>query len=41
MQLKEDQQTARKDNAITNGTILRRLCMMIRKHDDELAFKNL
>lgn len=39
MQLKEDRSTARRDNAVTNGTILRRFCMMVRKHDKELADK--
>lgn len=41
MQLKEDLQTSRKDNAVTNGSILRRLCLMVRKHDEELSEKPL
>lgn len=39
MQLKEDQQTARKDGAVTNGSILRRFCMMVKKQDTELSGK--
>lgn len=39
MQLNEDKCTARRDNAVTNGAILRRFCMMIRKHDTELSSK--
>lgn len=39
MQLNEDKSTARRDNAVTNGSILRRFCMMVRKHDPELAGK--
>lgn len=39
IQLKEDQQTARKDDAVTNGTILRRFCMMVKKQDEELSGK--
>lgn len=39
IQLKEDQQTARKDNAVTNGSILRRFCMMLKKQDTELSEK--
>lgn len=37
--LKEDQQTARKDDAVTNGAILRRFCMMLKKQDVELSEK--
>lgn len=39
IQLKEDQQTARKDGAVTNGSILRRFCMMLKKQDTELSAK--
>lgn len=39
IQLREDQQTARKDYAVTNGAILRRFCMMVKKHDEELSEK--
>ncbi len=39
IQLREDAKTARKGNAPTNGAILRRLCMMVRKHDKELSEK--
>lgn len=39
IQLKEDAQTARKDNAVTNGAILRRFCMMLKKQDEELSEK--
>lgn len=39
IQLKEDQQTARKDDAVTNGSILRRFCMMLKKQDEELSAK--
>lgn len=39
IQLKEDLQTARKDDAATNGSILRRFCMMLKKQDEELSTK--
>lgn len=39
MQLNEDRSTARRDNAVTNSAMLRRFCMMVRKHDKELATK--
>ncbi len=39
IQLKEDVQTARKNNAVTNGSILRRFCLMIKKQDEELSEK--
>lgn len=39
MQLREDQQTARKDDAVTNGSILRRFCMVLKKQDTELSEK--
>lgn len=39
MQLKEDRQTARKDGAVTNGSILRRFCLMLKKQDTELSGK--
>lgn len=41
VQLREDGKTARKDNAVTNGSILRRLCLMVRKHDEKLSGKPL
>ena len=39
IQLREDQQTARRDDAVTNGSILRRFCMAIKKQDGELSEK--
>lgn len=39
IQLREDQQTARKDNSVTNGSILRRFCMVLKKQDEELSAK--
>lgn len=39
IQLKEDQQTARKDDAVTNGAILRRFCMELKRRDVELSAK--
>ena len=39
IQLREDQQTARKGDAVTNGAILRRFCMMMKKQDVELSEK--
>lgn len=39
IQLKEDQQTARKNGSVTNGAILRRFCMMVKKQDEELSEK--
>lgn len=39
VQLREDAKTARKGNATTNGAIIRRLCMMVRKHDKKLSEK--
>lgn len=39
IQLKEDQQTARRDDAVTNGAILRRFCMALKKQDAELSAK--
>lgn len=39
IQLREDQQTARKDDAVTNGSILRRFCMVLKKQDTELSEK--
>lgn len=39
MQLREDLQTARKDDAVTNGSILRRFCMVLKKQDKELSEK--
>ena len=41
IQLREDQQTARKGDAVTNGAILRRFCMMMKKQDVELSEKPL
>lgn len=37
--LNEDRQTARKDDAVTNGSILRLFCMMVKKQDEELSSK--
>lgn len=39
IQLKEDAQTVRKNDAVTNGAILRRFCMMMKKQDGELSAK--
>lgn len=39
IQLREDQQTARRDDAVTNGSILRRFCMAVKKQDAELSEK--
>ena len=39
IQLKEDRQRARKNDAVTNGSILRRFCMMLKKQDPELSAK--
>lgn len=41
IQLKEDQQTARKDGAVTTAAILRRFCMMLKKRDEDLSAKPL
>lgn len=41
IQLKEDQQTSRRDDAVTNGAILRRFCMMLKNQDEELSSKPL
>lgn len=41
MQLMEDRKTAKKGNAVTNGAILRRFCLMVRKHDEKLSSKPL
>lgn len=37
--LREDHQTARRDDAVTNGAILRWLCMTVKKQDAELSEK--
>lgn len=39
VQLNEDQKTARKNNAMINGSVLRRFCMMMKKHDESYAEK--
>ena len=39
IQLGEDAKTARRDDAVTNGSILRRFCMMMKKKDAELSEK--
>lgn len=39
IQLREDGKTARRENAVTNGAILRRLCMTVRKYDKKLSGK--
>lgn len=41
VQLREDMKTSRKNNSITNGGIMRRFCLMIRKQDQELSEKPL
>lgn len=37
IQLGEDRKTARRNDAVTNGSILRRFCMMMKKKDAELS----
>ena len=39
IQLGEDRKTARRNDAVTNGSILRRFCMMMKKKDTELSEK--
>ena len=39
IQLGEDRKTARRNDAVTNGSILRRFCMMMKKKDAELSGK--
>ena len=39
IQLGEDRKTARRNDAVTNGSILRRFCMMMKKKDGELSGK--
>ena len=39
IQLREDRQTVRKNKAVTNGAILRRFCMKVKKQDEELSEK--
>ena len=39
IQLGEDRKTARRNDAVTNGSILRRFCMMMKKKDAELSEK--
>lgn len=39
VQLREDDKTARRDNAITNGAILRRFCLMVRSYDEQYKSK--
>ena len=39
IQLGEDRTTARRNDAVTNGSILRRFCMMMKKKDTELSEK--
>lgn len=39
IQLREDGKTTRKGAGITNGGILRRFCLMVRKHDEKLSEK--
>ncbi|MCD8202608.1 MAG: ISAs1 family transposase [Prevotella sp.] len=41
IQLREDAQTARKDNSVPNGAILRRFCLMVKKYDKVLSEKPL
>jgi len=41
VQLNEDKMTARKGNAVTNGAILRRFCVLIRKYSPEYESKPL
>lgn len=37
IQLNEDRMTARKENAMYNGGVLRRFCLVLREHDKEYA----
>lgn len=39
VQLREDSKTARRNNAITNGSILRRFCLMVRSYDEKYRDK--
>lgn len=39
VQLNEDQKTARKENAMINGSVLRRFCLMVKKQDELYAEK--
>lgn len=39
IQLKDDRQTAREDAAVTNGSILKWFCMMLKKQLGELLSK--
>lgn len=39
IQLNEDKKTARRDNAMINSALLRRFCMMMKKHDGEYSEK--
>lgn len=39
IQLGEDSKTARRDDAVTNGSILRRFCLMMKNKDAELSKK--
>lgn len=39
IQLGEDRKTARRNDAVTNGSIFRRFCMMVKKKDGELSGK--
>lgn len=41
VQLNEDRKTARKGNAMINSAVLRRFCMMMKKHDEKYAEKPL
>lgn len=41
VQLGEDRKTARRNDAVTNGSILRRFCMIVKNKDPELSKKSL
>lgn len=41
IQLREDQQTARRNDTVTNGAIRWRFSMMLKKQDEELSAKPL
>ena len=41
MQLNEDEKTARKDQAMINGAVLRRFCLMMKQQDKKYTKKSM
>lgn len=41
MQLNEDKKTARKDQAMINGAVLRRFCLMMKQQDKKYTKKSM